>query len=119
MGIHQKIEHITARIKDMVNMMDRSVGKDELFSDGGELSGHSDQELTEDQQQELSVMILKMQENELPQKSFSRLEKQLSNDRRALKFYVEFTQICACLRSVFSKTSGQPKNQMAKTHNHG
>ena len=92
-------------------MVDRSVGTDEL------LITHPDQEdLPPEQQQELGVMILKMQDNELEQKGFSRLEKWLSTDSRALSFYVEFTQICVCLRSMFSKTLKNEKLPMANTH---
>ena len=106
MSIHRKIGQITDKIKDMVNMIDMSVA--------GDKPGR--EELTEDQQQELGVMILKMHDNELEQKGCSRLQKWLTTDRRALRFYVDFTQMCASLRNLFGKTQAQPEKPMAKTH---
>jgi hypothetical protein len=114
MSIHRKIEHIAAKIRDLARMIDRSVGKDEISEySGGDIAC---KELPEAQQQELGVMILKMQDDELEQKGFSKLESWLVDDRRALRFYIEFTRMCANLRTMFGQTREHEEQPMAGTH---
>ena len=115
MGIHQKIEYITGKIKDMIHMIERSVSGDKILDK--QCGNDPGQEyLTDDRQQELGIMILKMQDNELEEKCFSRLDKLLSTDLGALKFYIEFTQICVGLHSIYGKSSDPAKTLIPKTH---
>lgn len=53
--------------------------------------------------QRLGEMILKMQDGVLEQKYMSRLGKWLSCDEKALRYYVEFNQLSALLRSFYGK----------------
>ena len=96
MGIHRKIEHITGKIKDMVNIIDTP-----------------DKPLTASQQQKLGIMILKLQDHELEQTQFSRLQEWIINDRRALRFFVEFAQISESLRGMFTKKQATETPMMA------
>jgi len=64
--------------------------------------------------QRLGEMILKMQDGVLEHKYVSRLGKWLSCDERALKYYVEFNQLSAMLRSLYSKKQITEEISLAK-----
>ena len=51
----------------------------------------------------LGTLILKMMDGELEERYFLRMQKWLSCDERALGYYIEFVQLCACLHLMISK----------------
>lgn len=54
----------------------------------------------------LGAMILRLQDGELGQKETVRMEKWLLADQHALKYYLEFNQLCSMLREVMG---GKPE----------
>ena len=52
----------------------------------------------------LGALILKMQDGLLEQKSVFRFGKWLECDKKALRYYIEFNQLSAALRSIYDKT---------------
>ena len=52
----------------------------------------------------LGEMILKLQDGELEERYFLRMQKWLMCDEKALQYYVEFMQVCAGLYLTFNKT---------------
>jgi hypothetical protein len=52
----------------------------------------------------LGEMILKLQDGELEERYFLRMQKWLMCDDKALRYYIEFTQLCAGLYLTFNET---------------
>ena len=52
----------------------------------------------------LGEMILKLQDDELEERYFLRMEKWLMCDEKALRHYVEFMQVCAGLYLTYNET---------------
>lgn len=58
----------------------------------------------EDKEQlRLAEMILKLQEGTLEERYFLRMQKWMMCDEKALRYYVEFMQLCAELYHIFNK----------------
>lgn len=57
----------------------------------------------ENEYQELGEMILKAQDGELGRRGFKKMEKQLTKDEEALRYYIDFQLLTAMLREHFDK----------------
>jgi hypothetical protein len=53
--------------------------------------------------QELGEMILKAQDGELGKRGFKKMERQLTKDEEALRYYIDFQLLTAMLREHFDK----------------
>lgn len=66
-----------------------------------DLCAETDEESTE--YQDLGVTILKAQDGELGKRAFKKLQKLLTSDNEALRYYIDFQMLTAMLRDHFDK----------------
>jgi hypothetical protein len=52
---------------------------------------------------DLGVLILRLQDDNIEKKDFTKLEKLITTDAQALHYYAEFIQICAGLHILLGK----------------
>lgn len=65
------------------------------------------EEYVPDKHSRLGQMILRLQDGDLEQRYVHRLEKWLLADQEALKYYVEFSHLCADLHFMLGKKNKQ------------
>lgn len=89
------------RIEKLQKMVNHLLG---LCADGGADVAPEDPSLSpeEKKQERLGVMLLQMQDGELERRYVLRMEKWLSSDPKALRYYVDFQSLTAMLHIHFN-----------------
>lgn len=75
----------------------------ESFEDSSSPRPSSDIEEADQWKLDFGVLILRLQDDIIEKKDFARLQKQITTDAPALRYYVEFIEICAGLRILLGK----------------
>lgn len=81
----RKIDKLQSEIDHLLELCDETNGSEE------------------DEYTDLGVMILKAQDGVLELQEFARMEKWLSEDRKAVRYYVDFQLLTAQLHEYFRK----------------
>lgn len=82
----EEIEHLKSQIDDLNDLLSEVVEPDSVQSR---------------RRERLGILLLKMQDGQLDQRSVGRLEKWLLSDPEVLEYYIDFMTLCALLRCHF------------------
>jgi hypothetical protein len=75
----------------------------ECFEESPSRQPSGDAEETDTWELDLGVLILRLQDDNIEKKDFTKLEKQITTDARASHYYVEFIHLCAGLHILLGK----------------
>ena len=109
MNLQQEIEKIKSTMSHISQMVQRACGGkrrsygesvDDVF-----VEETGDARYIQGKYTKLGVMILRLQDGELAAKDAARMEKWLLSDQHALKYYLEFNQLCSMLREMMGGPS--------------